>query len=86
MEFVLGTIGPRRGGIHGAGDGDRTRDIQLGKLQQTFRNLPNVTVRTAPSNNKEEKAQAFSARDVLVAHKILIAKDALAKMEEVWAK
>lgn len=52
---------------------------------RSFRNLKNVTVRTAPTNNKEEKAQAFSARDVLVAHKILIAKDALAKVEEVWA-
>jgi large subunit ribosomal protein L4 len=53
---------------------------------KSFRNLKNVTVRTAPTSNKEEKAQPFSARDVLVAHKILIAKDALAKIEEVWAK
>lgn len=53
---------------------------------KSFRNIPNVTVRTAPTANKEEKAQAFSTRDVLVAHKILIAKDALAKVEEVWAK
>ena len=53
---------------------------------RSFRNIKNVTVRTAPTNNKEEKAQPFSARDVLVAHKILIAQDALAKIEEVWAK
>lgn len=53
---------------------------------KSFRNIPNVTVRTAPSVNKDEKTQAFSARDVMVAHKILIAKDALAKIEEVWAK
>ncbi|MFI5385491.1 MAG: 50S ribosomal protein L4 [Fimbriimonadales bacterium] len=53
---------------------------------KSFRNLPNVTVRTAPTSSKEEKAQAFSTRDVLVAHKILIAKDALAKIEEVWAQ
>ena len=53
---------------------------------KSFRNIKNVTVRTAPTNNKEEKAQAFSARDVLVAHKILIARDALAKVEEVWGQ
>ena len=53
---------------------------------KSYRNIKNVTVRTAPTNVKEEKAQPFSARDVLVAHKILIAKDALAKIEEVWAK
>jgi large subunit ribosomal protein L4 len=51
-----------------------------------FRNMPNVTVRTAPSSEKEAKTEVFSARDVLVAHKVLIAKDALAKLEEVWAK
>jgi len=52
-----------------------------------FRNLPNVTVRTAPSKGEEAaKTAVFSARDLLVAHKVLIAKDALAKIEEVWAK
>lgn len=52
-----------------------------------FRNLPNVTVRTAPSSGEEAaKTAVFSARDLLVAHKVLIAKDALAKIEEVWAK
>jgi large subunit ribosomal protein L4 len=53
---------------------------------KSFRNIKHITVRTAPTNVKEEKAQPFSARDILVAHKILIAKDALAKIEEVWAK
>jgi|SRR5579862_1994157 len=53
---------------------------------KSFRNLKNVTVRTAPAATQEEKSQTFSVRDVLVAHKILIAKDALAKVEEVWAK
>lgn len=53
---------------------------------KSFRNIKNVTVRTAPTATKEEKAQAFSARDLLVAHKILIAKDALAKIEEVWGR
>jgi len=57
---------------------------------KSFRNLPNVTVRTAPSSSangaEAAKAAPFSARDVLVAHKILIAQDALAKIEEVWAQ
>ncbi|MFQ3587352.1 MAG: 50S ribosomal protein L4 [Fimbriimonadaceae bacterium] len=52
-----------------------------------FRNLPNVVVRTAPSAGSEAgKTNTFSARDVLVAHKVVIAKDALARVEEVWAK
>lgn len=55
-----------------------------------FRNLPNVTVRTAPSSTaggaEAAKTSAFSARDVMVAHNVLIAKEALAKIEEVWAK
>ena len=51
-----------------------------------FRNMPNVTVRTAPSSEKDGKAEGFSARDVLVAHKVLIAKDALDKVSEVWSK
>lgn len=55
-----------------------------------FRNLPNVTVRTAPSSTKNGadggKTAVFSARDLLVAQKIVIAKDALARIEEVWVK
>lgn len=51
-----------------------------------FRNLPNVTVRTAPGSAGDAKTAVFSARDLAVAHKILIDKDALKKIEEVWAK
>ncbi len=55
-----------------------------------FRNVPNVTVRTAPSSQAEgaegAKTSTFSVRDILVATKILIAKDALTQIEEVWAK
>jgi large subunit ribosomal protein L4 len=54
-----------------------------------FRNLGNVVVRTAPASVKKgeegPRTQAFSARDLLVAHKVVIVKDALAKIEEVWA-
>jgi len=55
-----------------------------------FRNMPNVTVRTAPSSSaggaEAAKTQAFSTRDVLVAHKIVVAQGALTRIEEVWAK
>jgi large subunit ribosomal protein L4 len=55
-----------------------------------FRNLPNVTVRTAPVSSKGEEAASktavFSARDVLVSKKIVIAKDALVRIQELWAK
>jgi len=55
-----------------------------------FRNLANVTVRTAPSSSaggaEAAKTAVFSTRDLLVAHKVVIAKDALTKIEEVWAK
>jgi large subunit ribosomal protein L4 len=57
---------------------------------KSFRNLPNVTVRTAPASSaggaEAVKTSAFSTRDVMVAHKVVIAQDALAKIEEVWAK
>ena len=53
---------------------------------KSFRNLPNVEVRTAPANAEGAKAQAFSARDLMIARKIVIAQDALDKIEEVWAK
>lgn len=54
---------------------------------KSFRNLPNVVVKTAPAsgNGEGEKTVAFSARDLLVAHKVLIAKEALEKVEAVWA-
>ncbi|HVL40151.1 MAG TPA: 50S ribosomal protein L4 [Fimbriimonadaceae bacterium] len=54
-----------------------------------FRNLPNVTVRTAPTGGNgegEAKAAAFSARDMLIAHKLVIAQEALSRIEEVWSK
>ncbi len=53
---------------------------------KSFRNLPNVEVRTAPTKDAEVKANPFSARDLLVAKKIVVAQEALAKIEEVWAK
>jgi large subunit ribosomal protein L4 len=53
---------------------------------KSLRNLPNVTVRTAPDTGEGAKTSVFSARDLLIAQKIVVAKDALAKMEEVWAK
>lgn len=51
---------------------------------KSFRNLPNVEVRCAP--NREGKGEPFSTRDILVAHKIVVAKDAMAKIEEAWTK
>jgi large subunit ribosomal protein L4 len=60
---------------------------------KSFRNLSNVVVRTAPASGNGEgegkesaKTAVFSTRDLMVAHKILIVQDALAKIEEVWAK
>lgn len=52
-------------------------------ILKCFRNLPNVEVRTAPS--KEGKSQAFSTRDLLVAHKVVFTQGALARVEEVWS-
>ena len=42
---------------------------------KSMRNLPNVELRFAPN---------FSVRDVLAAHKIVLVKDAVAKIEAVW--
>lgn len=57
---------------------------------KSFRNLSNVELRTAPASVKKgeeaPKTQAFSARDMLVAHKVVIVKDALSRIEEVWSK
>jgi large subunit ribosomal protein L4 len=57
---------------------------------KSFRNLPNVTLRTAPSRGKvsadSPKTAAFSTRDVLVAHKIVVTKDAFERLQEVWAE
>ena len=53
---------------------------------KSFRNLPNVEVRTAPSTEPGAKTSTFSTRDLLLAQRIVVAKDALARIEEVWAK
>ena len=53
---------------------------------KSFRNLQNVEVRTAPSTEAGAKTNAFSTRDVLLAKKIVVAQEALARIEEVWAK
>jgi large subunit ribosomal protein L4 len=51
---------------------------------KSFRNIPNVEVRTAP--NREGTGEPFSTRDLLVAHKIVIAADAMKQIEEAWTK
>ncbi|MEQ1823603.1 MAG: 50S ribosomal protein L4 [Fimbriimonadaceae bacterium] len=51
-----------------------------------FRNLPNVVVKTAPSSEEGAKTDVFSTRDLMIAGRILVAKEAMAKIEEVWAK
>ncbi|MEZ0324929.1 MAG: 50S ribosomal protein L4 [Fimbriimonas sp.] len=53
---------------------------------KSFRNLSNVVVKTAPSKEPGAKQEAFSARDVLVAHKVLIVADAMTRIEEVWGQ
>ncbi len=54
-------------------------------VYKCFRNLQHVEVRTAPAPaDSEAKTNPFSTRDLLVAHKIVIAKDALRLIEEVW--
>lgn len=55
---------------------------------KAFRNLPHVVVRTAPSKKDDEteaKSQGFSTRDLLVAQRVVIAKDALSAVQEAWA-
>jgi large subunit ribosomal protein L4 len=61
-------------------------------VYKSFRNLKNgneqkVEVRTAPAGKGQEskKTQGFSARDVMVAHKVLVVKEALKMMEEAWS-
>lgn len=53
-------------------------------VTKSFHNMPNVEVRTAPG--RDGKANAFSTRDLLVAHKVLITKEAIEKTEEAWTK
>ena len=61
---------------------------------KSFRNLRHdgemkVEIRTAPisvkAGDERVKSQAFSTRDLLIAHKIVVSKDALKAIEEVWA-
>lgn len=49
-----------------------------------FRNLPNVTVKTAP--NRDGHGEPFSARDLMVAHKIVMSKAAMEQAESAWLK
>ncbi len=53
---------------------------------KSFKNLQNVTVKTAPSKEPGAKQEAFSARDLLVAHKVVIVADAMTRIEEVWGQ
>jgi large subunit ribosomal protein L4 len=45
------------------------------KLYLSMRNLPGIEVRFAPN---------FSVRDVLAAHRVVLVRDAVAKIEAVW--
>jgi large subunit ribosomal protein L4 len=51
-----------------------TPDYDINTLK-SVRNLPDVELRHAPN---------FSVRDALLAHKIVLVKDALARIEAVW--
>lgn len=51
---------------------------------KSFANIPNVVVRTAP--NREGVGEPFSARDLVVAHKIVMSKGAMAQTEKAWLK
>lgn len=62
---------------------------------RSFRNLRNeparrVEVRTAPASvsrgDERIRTQAFSARDVLLAQKIVMTEEALKRIEEVWSR
>lgn len=51
---------------------------------KSFRNLPNVEVRTAP--NREGVGEPFSTRDLMVAHKVVMSKAAMEQTERAWLK
>ena len=51
---------------------------------KSFRNLPNVEVRTAP--NREGLGEPFSTRDLVVAHKVVMSKGAMEQAERAWLK
>jgi large subunit ribosomal protein L4 len=46
-------------------------------VYKSFRNLPNVLVRIAP---------AFALHEIIPARRVIATKQAIAKMEEVWAQ
>lgn len=56
---------------------------------KAFRNLRHVEVRTAPckttKDGEQAKAQGFSTRDVLVAHQVVVSKDAMEVIKEAWS-
>ncbi|MBS1723945.1 MAG: 50S ribosomal protein L4 [Armatimonadetes bacterium] len=71
---------------NGAGDAKRVLVILAAHDEPTFRsfrNIEGVEVRVAP--NKEGKGEAFSTRDLLVAHKVLVAKDAMEMIEATYS-
>ncbi len=78
--------------LAGLGVGNRSILVVLPQHDEItfkcFRNLAHVTVRTAPSpkaeEGKESKTNTFSARDLAIAHKVVIAQGALQLIEEVW--
>ena len=49
---------------------------------KSFANIPHVEVRTAP--RRDGKGEGFSTRDIVLANKILITKDALAVLEQTY--
>lgn len=51
---------------------------------KSFANLPNVVVRTAPARGEDAHSVAFSARDLLIAHKILTTGIVLKAIEAIW--
>ncbi|MCC6402411.1 MAG: 50S ribosomal protein L4 [Fimbriimonadaceae bacterium] len=69
-------------GANGLGETRRVL-VVLGEhdaiVLKSFRNLPNVVVRTVPST--EGKGEGFSTRDLIVAHKILMDKAAAKALE-----
>lgn len=50
---------------------------------KSFANIPSVEIRTVP--RKDGKGEAFSTRDLLLANKILVGKDALKVLEETYS-
>ena len=51
-------------------------------IVKSFRNLGNVEIRCIPK--RDGRSGAFSTRDLLVAHKIVMSKDAMEQLEKEW--